>query len=102
MIARGYVNLQHIASEWNFADILTKHWAYQNSYNELIQPVFHHPGNTAALFLDGTLELDASIADGTIFGILGSEKRSTEGEQTARGGEHTARVCGKLNTISEE
>ena len=95
MISQGYINLQHIASEWNFANILTKHWAYQNSYHELIQPVFHHPGNTAALFLDDTLELDASIADGTIFGILGSEKRSNQPMTQAC-------ICGKLNSIKED
>ena len=99
MISRGYINLQHIASEWNFADILTKNWAYQSSYRELIQPVFHHSGNTAALFLDDTLELDVAIAEGSIFGILKSEKRSSgpmpEGEQAAR-------VCGTAYTIKDE
>ena len=78
MISWGYINLQHLASEWNFADILTKNWSCQSSYYELIQPVFHHFGNTAALFLDDTLELDVSIAaEGAIFGILGSEKRQS-------------------------
>ena len=95
MISRGYINLQHIASEWNFADILTKNWSYQSSYHELIQLVFHHSGITAALFLDDTLELDVSITEGTIVGILGSEKRSG---QPAR----KAHVCGKLNTIKED
>ena len=94
MISRGYINLQHLASEWNFADILTKNWSYQSSYHELIQPVFHHPGNTAALFLDDTLELDVSIAEGTIFAILGSDKRSAQPKPEAR-------MCGKLNTIYE-
>ena len=94
MISRGYINLQHLAPEWNFADILTKNWSYQSSYHELIQPVLHHFGNTAALFLDNTLELDVSIAEGSIFGILGSEKRSARPMLEAR-------VCGKLNTIKE-
>ena len=78
MISQGYINLQHLlASEWKFADILTKNWwSYQSSYHELIQPVFHHSGNMAALFLDDTMELDVSIVEGAIFGILGSEKRS--------------------------
>ena len=56
MISRVYINLQHLASQWNFADILTRNWSYQSSYYELIQPVFHHSGNTAAAFLDDTLE----------------------------------------------
>ena len=76
MISQGYINLQHLVSECNFVDILTKNWSYQSSYHELIQPVFHHSGNIAALFLDDTLELDVSIVEGVLFGILGSKKRS--------------------------
>ena len=64
MTSQGYINLQHLASRWNFADILTKNWSYQSRYHELIQPVFYHSGNTAALFLNDTLELDVSIAEG--------------------------------------
>ena len=98
MISQGYINLQHLASEWNFADILRKNWSYQSSYHELIQPVFHHSGNTAVLFIDDTLELDVSIAKGAIFRILGSEKRS---ENPMPEGEQPARVCGKVNIIKE-
>ena len=76
MISQGYINLQHLASEWNFADMVTKNGSYQSSYYKLIQPLFHHSGNTAALFLDNILEVDVSIAEGSIFGILGSEKLS--------------------------
>ena len=47
-----------------------------SSYHELIYPAFHQAGNTAALFLDDTLEVDVSIAEGSIFAILGSEKLS--------------------------
>ena len=70
----------HIETKYNFADILTKHWGYQGTYYELIQPVFHHEGNTAALFLDDTLEVDVSInAEGNMkFGILGSERTSLQ------------------------
>ena len=94
MISQGYINLQYIASEWNFADILTKNWAYQSSYCELIQPVFHHAGT--ALFLDDTLELDVAIAERSIFGILGSEKRST---QPMPEGDQPVRVCGACDTL---
>ena len=101
MISQGYINLQHIASEWNFADILTKHWAYQACYNELIQPVFHHPGNTAALFLDNTLELDVALEKGRIFGIqVGSEKRSSGPMPEV--GEQAARVCGTAYLIADD
>ena len=66
----------HIETKYNFADILTKHWGYQGTYYELIQPVLYHVGNTAALFLDDTLEVDVSINDkeSMKFGILGSER----------------------------
>ena len=80
--------MQLMASKWNFSYILTKHWSYQSSYRELIHPVFHHARKKAALFLDDTLEVDASIAKGTIFGILGSEKRS----EKPMNGTH---VCGQ-------
>ena len=100
MISRGYINLRHIASGWNFSDILTKNWSYQSSYRELIQPVFHHAGNTAALFLDDTLELDVAIEEGSIFGIqVGSEKWSSV--PMPEGGEQAARACGTAYTISE-
>ena len=69
----------HIETKYNFADILTKHWGYQGTYYELIQPVFHHEGNTAALFLDTMLEVDVSISeDKTKFGILGSDRTSAQ------------------------
>ena len=65
----------HIETKYNFADILTKHWGYQGKDVELIQPVFNHEGNTAALFLNDTLEVDVSINDeDTGFDILGSER----------------------------
>ena len=81
-----------------FSDILTKNWAYQSSYRELIQPVFHHAGNTAVLFLDDTLELDVAITEGSIFVILGSEKRSP---RPMPEGEQPARVCGACDTLKE-
>ena len=84
MLSQGYINLQHRASSWNFADILTKNWLYQSSYHELIQPVFHHSGNTAALFPDDTLKVDISIAKGSIFGILGSDKSLSQPQNGSR------------------
>ena len=65
----------HIETKCNFANILTKHWGYQGTYYKLIKSVFHHEGNTAALNLDDTLEVDASInEEGTKFGILESDR----------------------------
>jgi hypothetical protein len=60
MIACRYINLQHLKSEYNIADILNKHWGYQSTY-ELIRPISHFGGNTAALYFDDTLEVDRSI-----------------------------------------
>ena len=67
----------NITSQNTFADILTKHWSYQGTYHELVQPVFHHKGYTIALFLDDTLEVDASTDEDNskmVFGILGSDR----------------------------
>jgi hypothetical protein len=61
LIACGYINLQHLRSEYNIADILTKHWGYQSTY-ELIRPIFHFGGNTAALYFGGGAAAAASIA----------------------------------------
>ena len=69
----------HIKTKYNFADILTKHRGYQGTYYELIQPVFHHVGNTAALFLNDLLEVDVSVnVDELQFDILGSERTSPQ------------------------
>ena len=48
----------------------------------------HYSGNIAALFLDDTLGVDVSIAEESIFGILGSEKLS----EKPMNGTH---VCGQ-------
>merc|ERR1712238_173778 len=48
----------------------------------------HYSGNIAALFLDDTLMVDVSIAEESIFGILGSEKLS----EKPMNGTH---VCGQ-------
>ena len=95
-ISRGYINLQLVSSI--FANILTKNWSYHSSYYELIQSLFHHSGNTAALFLGNTLELDVSITEKSIFGILGSEKKSEKSMPEVGQPVH---VCGKLDTIKE-
>ena len=69
----------HIETKYNFADILTKNWGYQGTYYELIQPVFHHIGNTAALFLDDLLKVDVSIDVNELeFGILESVRTSPQ------------------------
>ena len=82
MILQGYINILHIETKYNFVDILTKYWGYQGTYYELIQSVFHHEGNTAALFLDNILEVDISISeDNTKFGILGSDRTAAQPQE---------------------
>ena len=49
MIARGFINLQHIVGKDNCADILTKHWSHNSVYS-LIKPIFNYEGNTGELF----------------------------------------------------
>jgi hypothetical protein len=51
-MACGLINLQHIKSEANVSDILSKHWGYQACW-ELIRPIFHFEGDTGNLFYDG-------------------------------------------------
>ena len=66
---------------------MTKHWGYQGTYNELIQPVFHHVGYTAAMFLDNIPEVGILFDPGTIFAIMGSGKIKVGPESKE------ARVC---------
>ena len=34
--------MNHLRSEFNVSDILSKHWGYQNSYDLLLKPIFYH------------------------------------------------------------
>jgi hypothetical protein len=45
LMACGLINLQHIKSEANVSDILSKHCGYQACW-ELIRPIFHFRGDT--------------------------------------------------------
>jgi len=49
MVACGYISTKHLQSEFNVSDILSKHWGYQNSYDLLLKPIFHHIGNVGSL-----------------------------------------------------
>ena len=49
-IASGYVVFTHINSEDNPADILSKHWGYQQIWS-LLQPLMFYPGNPSALLI---------------------------------------------------
>ena len=49
IIACKFVNLQHVASEWNMADVISKHWSYQKVYKKILKPILHFKGDTSAL-----------------------------------------------------
>ena len=49
IIACKFVNLQHVASEWNMADVISKHWSYQKVYEKILKPILHFKGDTSAL-----------------------------------------------------
>ena len=67
MIAAGYVILTHIPSGDNISDVLSKHWGYQEVYNSILRPIFHHEGNTATLYEnDDPLCLDSRIQEKNI------------------------------------
>jgi hypothetical protein len=42
MVAKGFINMQHIRSEWNLADTLSKHWSHQSNYKKLIKPLLNY------------------------------------------------------------
>ena len=62
MVAAGFRAMQHIPSKANLADIVSKHWAYSTVW-DLIQPVFHHMGNTANLYIDDDMDCLDSLFD---------------------------------------
>ena len=41
MVAKGFIHISHIPSKYNLADILSKHWSHQASYNNLIKPLLN-------------------------------------------------------------
>ena len=51
IISKGYISINHIKSQSNVADILSKHWSYKSAY-PLLRPIFHYAGDTGNLFID--------------------------------------------------
>ena len=49
MIASGFLNMQHIPSEFNAADILSKNWGYQSTWKNTLQPIFNWAGDVGDL-----------------------------------------------------
>ena len=60
IISQGWINLQHIRSESNASDPLTKHWGYNSVWKLILRPLFHHVGDTRNLTEDDTIYVDRS------------------------------------------
>ena len=56
-IACKFINLQHVSSEWNMANVVSKHWSYQKVYNNILKPVLHYKGNTKVLVIRGIMDV---------------------------------------------
>jgi hypothetical protein len=50
-VATKIVAIYHLAGEYNPADILSKHWGYQQTWH-ILQPLLFYQGNTADLYED--------------------------------------------------
>ena len=51
MIAKKFIAINHINSQDNVSDILSKHWSHNAVYH-LLKPLFHHIGDTGLLYID--------------------------------------------------
>jgi hypothetical protein len=51
-IAAGYINCAFLEGKSNPADIMSKHWGYQQVWPNIMNPVLFHHGDTADLFED--------------------------------------------------
>ena len=49
LISKGFISINHIRSQPNPADILSKHWSHKAAY-PLLRPIFHFCGDTGSLF----------------------------------------------------
>ena len=78
ILAAKFINLQHISSEFNLANIVSKHWSYQSVYANILRPTFYFEGDTGHLFEDDTLTVDCytefDIANNITVQSMGNEK----------------------------
>ena len=60
IIAAKYINLLHLSSKFNFADVVSKNWNYTDVYDEILKPILHWEGPTDRMFADepNVLEID--------------------------------------------
>ena len=49
MIASGFLNMQHLCSEYNVSDICSKNRDYQSAWKQILQPIFHWSGDVSNL-----------------------------------------------------
>ena len=61
IIAARYINLQHLKSKFNLANVVSKHWSYQSVYKGLLKPSFYLEGDTGHIFEDDLLYVDKYI-----------------------------------------
>jgi len=52
-IAASLLSLHHIPGECNPANILSKHWGYQQVWKNLLHPLMFYEGNMTDLYCDG-------------------------------------------------
>ena len=64
MVAQGFINLSHIPSEHNLADVLSKSWSFQACYENLVKPLLPYHGNGADY---DTIDVDELIDAGAKF-----------------------------------
>ena len=78
ILAAKFINLQHINSEFNILDIVSKHWSYQLVYAKLFWPTFYFEGDTGHLFDDDTLTFDCysefDVSNNITVHLMGNEK----------------------------
>ena len=61
MIAKGFISLHHIASQYNVADTLSKHWSHQANYKNLIKPLLNNFDYCASVNIE---DLNETTFDG--------------------------------------
>ena len=62
IISQKWINLQHISSDYNASNILTKHWGYNVIWKTILRPLLHHQGDTRILTEDDTALVDRSTS----------------------------------------
>ena len=63
-VAQGFINLSHIPSEHNLADVLSKNWIFQACYENLSKPLLLYHGDGADY---DTIDLDKILYAGLDF-----------------------------------